>query len=183
MADPIVPLSILDLAGTLGLPFSFAHHFAAANTVPAVQAYRAAFRPSTDIDAPYVMLGVSVVCAETHDEATWLAGSGALAFLRLQTGRPGRYPTPEEAAEYRFTPHEREAIKAWTSSHIVGDPAAVRAGLAELAERTGADELMVTTLTHSTEARLASYRLVADATRTVASSGGSPGSDGAGAAV
>ena len=150
-------------AGMLGLPFSFAHHFAAANTEPAVRAYRAAFRPSADLAAPYLMLGVSVVCAETDEEARWLAGSGALAFLRLRTGRPGRYPTPEEAAEYRFTPHEREAIKSWTSSHIVGDPAAVRARLAELADQHGADELMITTLTHSPDARLASYRLVAEA--------------------
>ena len=150
-------------AGTLGLPFSFAHHFAAANTVPAVQAYRAAFRPSDDLDRPYVMLGVSVVCAETGDEARWLAGSGALAFLRLRAGHPGRYPTPEEAAAYRYTPHEREVVRAWTGSHVVGDPAAVRARLAELVERTGADELIVTTLTHRPEARLASYRLVAGA--------------------
>jgi luciferase family oxidoreductase group 1 len=150
-------------AGLLGLPFSFAHHFAAANTEPAVRAYREAFRPSSDLEQPYVMLGVSVLCAETDDEARWLAGPGALAFLRLRSGHPGRYPTPEEAAEYTFTPAEREVIKAWTSSHIVGDPATVRAGLAELAERTGADELMVTTLTHGPAARLTSYRLVAEA--------------------
>ncbi len=162
-------------AGMLGLPFSFAHHFSPANTEPALQAYRRAFRPSHDLDEPHVMLGVSVVCAETDDEARWLAGSGALAFLRLRSGRPGRYPTPEEAAAYRFTPHEREVLEAWTSSHIVGDPTAVRAGLAELAERTGADELMVTTLTHSPEARLASYRLVAETTRPVASPGGASG--------
>jgi alkanesulfonate monooxygenase SsuD/methylene tetrahydromethanopterin reductase-like flavin-dependent oxidoreductase (luciferase family) len=118
------------------------------------------------------MLGVSVVCAETVDEARWLAGSGALAFLRLRSGRPGRYPTPEEAAGYRYTPHEREVVKAWTSSHIVGDPPAVRAALAELAERTGADELMVTTLTHSPDARLASYRLVADAAGLAGDAGG-----------
>ena len=109
------------------------------------------------------MLGVPVVCAETVERARWLAGPGALAFLRLRSGRPGRYPTPEEAAEYRFTPHEREAIKAWTSSHIVGDPPTVRAALADLADRTGADELMITTLTHSPDARLTSYRLVAGA--------------------
>ncbi len=88
------------------------------------------------------MLGVSVVCADSDDDARWLAGPGALAFLRLRSGHPGRYPTPEEAAEYRFTPHEREAIKAWTSSHIVGSPATVRQRLTELAERTDADELM-----------------------------------------
>jgi luciferase family oxidoreductase group 1 len=150
-------------AGALGLPFSFAHHFAAANTLPAVGAYRAAFRPSDELDEPYVMLGVSVVCAETDDQARWLAGPGALAFLRLRSGRPGRYPTPEEAAGYHFTPHEREVVKAWTSSHVVGDPGTVRTRLADLADRTGADELMITTLTHDPADRVTSYRLVADA--------------------
>jgi luciferase family oxidoreductase group 1 len=151
------------LAGVLGLPFSFAHHFAAANTLPALAAYRQAFQPSDDLAAPHVMLGVSVVAAEDDERARWLAGSGALAFVRLRTGRPGRYPTPEEAAGYTFTPHEREILKSWTASHIVGGPDTVRRGLAELVERTGADELMVTTLTHDPGARLDSYRLVAKA--------------------
>jgi luciferase family oxidoreductase group 1 len=87
--------SALRLAGVLGLPFSFAHHFAAANTLPALAAYRQAFRPSDDLAAPYVMLGVSVVAAEDDERARWLAGSGALAFVRLRTGRPGRYPRPK----------------------------------------------------------------------------------------
>jgi luciferase family oxidoreductase group 1 len=155
-------------AGMLGLPFSFAHHFMPANTEPALAAYRAAFRPSADLDAPHVMLGVSVVCAETTDYARFLAGSGALAFLRLRRGRPGRYPTPEEAAGYTYTPQERETVRAWTRSQIVGDPDTVRRGLADLAERTGADELMVTTMTHSPDARLTSYRLVAEAAGLVA---------------
>jgi luciferase family oxidoreductase group 1 len=164
-------------AGMLGLPFSFAHHFAAGNTLPALEAYRAAFRPSADLAAPYVMLGVSVVCAETDEQAGWLAGSGALAFLRLRSGHPGRYPTPEEAAEYSFTPHERETIRSWTSSHIVGSPDTVRARLADLAARTGADELMITTLTHSPAARLASYRLVAAAAGLGDPAPGAPPSD------
>jgi luciferase family oxidoreductase group 1 len=150
-------------AGLLGLPFSFAHHFAPANTVPALAVYRDAFRPSEHLTTPYVMLGVSVLAADTDDEARWLAGPGALAFLRLRQGRPGRYPTPEEAAEYTFTPQEREAVKAWTGSHVVGDPDTVRRGLADLVARTGADELMVTTMTHGSAARLRSYRLVAEA--------------------
>lgn len=160
-------------AGLLGLPFSFAHHFSPANTEPALAEYRAAFRPSEHLSEPHVMLGVSVLCAATDEEARWLAGSGALAFLRLRSGHPGRYPTPEEAAGYRYTPQEREFVRAWTSSHVVGTPAAVRAGLAELADRTGADELMVTTLTHSPAARLDSYRLVAEAMGTDAPGRGS----------
>jgi luciferase family oxidoreductase group 1 len=150
-------------AGMLGLPFSFAHHFAARNTRAALMVYRETFRPSEHLDAPHVMLGVSVICAETDEEARWLAGPGALAFLRLRSGRPGRYPTPEEAARYNFTPQEREAIKAWTGSQVVGTPDTVRRQLDELVDRTEADELMVTTMTHDPAARLRSYRLVAEA--------------------
>ncbi len=100
------------VAGILGLPFSFAHHFAAAATEPAVAAYRSRFRPSDELEAPYVMLGVAVLCAETEERARWLAGSGALAMARLRQGRPGVYPTPEEAAEHVYTPLEKPDHRA-----------------------------------------------------------------------
>ncbi len=151
------------LAGELGLPFSFAHHFAAANTDAAAAVYHRAFRPSESRSAPELMLGVAAVCAPTEDEARWLAAPGALAFLRLRQGRPGPYPSPEEAAEYRYTPFEREAVQAWTASHVIGDPATVADRLEELAERTGAGELMITTMLHDPEDRRRSYRLVAEA--------------------
>jgi luciferase family oxidoreductase group 1 len=152
------------MAGLLGLPFSFAHHFAAGNTDTAVAAYRSTFRPIDRLEQPYLMLGVAVICAETDARARWLAGPARLAFLRLRSGRPGRYPTPEEAADYTFTPHERQVVRAWTSSHVVGDPDSVRRQLAELVARTGADELIVTTLTHDPADRLRSYELLAEAT-------------------
>ena len=151
------------VAGILGLPFSFAHHFAAHNTLPALAAYRAAFRPSEVLSEPYAMLGVAVICAETEQQAKWLSGSAALAFVRHRTGRPGRYPTPEEAAGYNFTPQERELLRDWHSSHVVGTPDSVRQQLDELVERTGTDELMITTMTHSADDRRRSYQLVADA--------------------
>ena len=89
-------------AGLLGLPYSFAHHFSGANTMEAVRTYREAFRPGGAIEAPYLMLGVSVVCAETDEHAQWLAAPGALSFVRMRSGRPGRFPTPEEAAAYEL---------------------------------------------------------------------------------
>jgi luciferase family oxidoreductase group 1 len=153
------------LAGALGLPFSFAHHFAGGNTDQAVAAYRDAFRPSETLDAPYVMLGVAVVCAATDERARWLAGPSRLAMVRLRTGRPGRYPTPEEAAGYQYTPMEREVARSVGSTSVVGSPDAVRAGLTELVSRTGADELMITTMVHGHEDRLESYRLVAEEVR------------------
>ena len=151
------------LAGLLGLPFSFAHHFAAAGTDAAVAMYRSSFRPSPVLDEPYLMLGVAVVCADTAERARWLARPGDLAFLRLRSGRPGRFPTPEEAAAFNPTPAEREAIKAWSGSRLVGDPATVLAELHALAARTGAQELMLTTMAHSPADRLRSFELVAEA--------------------
>jgi luciferase family oxidoreductase group 1 len=151
------------LAGLLGMPFSFAHHFAPAATLDAVAAYRSSFQPSTRLETPHLMVGVAVVCADTTEEARWLAGPGALAILRLRSGHPGRYPTPQEAADYHYTPSERDVVKAWTDSHIVGDPDGVRAGIDALVDRTGADELIVTTMVHGARDRLRSYELLAAA--------------------
>ena len=103
------------VAGALGLPFSFAHHFASHNTVAALEIYRDAFRPSAELAEPYAMIGVPVICAETDERARWLSGPSALSFVRLRQGRPTQLPTPEEAAEYVFTPTEREIVRSWTA--------------------------------------------------------------------
>ncbi|MEZ5257291.1 MAG: LLM class flavin-dependent oxidoreductase [Ilumatobacteraceae bacterium] len=149
-------------AGVLGLPFSFAHHFAAENTLPAVDTYLEHFTPSDDLAEPYVMLGVNVVCAPTEEEAQYLAGSGTLSFVRLRQGRPGPLPTPEEAASHDYSPAEAQVIRQRRASQIVGDPTSVERQLRELAERTQANELMITTMVHDPALRIRSYELVAE---------------------
>ncbi len=151
------------VAGALGLPFSFAHHFASHNTVAALEIYRAAFRPSAVLEQPYAMIGVPVICAETEARARWLSGPSALSFVRLRQGRPTQLPTPEEAAEHVFTPMEREIVRSWTAPLIRGEPTHVRTELEALASRTGADELMITTMIHGPGDRLRSYELLAAA--------------------
>jgi luciferase family oxidoreductase group 1 len=151
------------LAGRLGLPFSFAHHFSAANTVPALALYRESFRPSAVLDRPYASIGVAALAADDPEQAARQVRSGALGMLRLRTGRPGLIPTPEEAAQYPYTPAEREFVEAWTANIVHGDPDAVREGLNALVERTGADELVITSNAHTPAARLRSYDLIADA--------------------
>lgn len=150
------------LAGLLGLPFSFAHHFSAQNTLPALAMYRESFRPSAHLAEPYAMVAVSVIVAETELEARRLATSGELAFVRLRGGRPSTLPSPQEAAQYVFTPAERQLLDSRGLSGVVGDPAGVREQLAQLAETTGANELMVTTMVHDPAARMRSYELLAD---------------------
>ncbi|KAA6217825.1 LLM class flavin-dependent oxidoreductase [Streptomyces filamentosus] len=153
------------LAGLLGLPFAFAHHFSARNTIPALDLYRQSFRPSEVLSEPYALIGVAALAADEDAEARRQVLTGAVSMLRLRTGRPGLVPTPEEAeaAERGFSPAEREFVGDWLGNIVHGTPDEVRAGLDGLQKRTGADELMITANAHGGEARLRSYELIADA--------------------
>ncbi|MFJ2261882.1 LLM class flavin-dependent oxidoreductase [Streptomyces sp. NPDC087844] len=151
------------LAGTLGLPFAFAHHFSAQNTVPALDLYRESFRPSAVLDEPYALIGVSALATDDEKEARRQVEAAALNMVRLRTGRPGLVPTPEEAEAYDFSPMEREFVDSWNANVVHGTADEVRSGLDDLQKRTGADELMLTANAHSGAVRLRSYELIADA--------------------
>jgi luciferase family oxidoreductase group 1 len=150
------------VAGLLGLPFSFAHHFSAPNTLPALELYRSTFRPSATLAEPRAMVAVSVICAESDERAQWLAGPSRLAFVRLRSGRPGRLPSPEEAAAHRYSPAEQLILDARTTGQIVGDGPTVRAALEALLAETEADELMLTAMIHGYDDRVRSFELVAE---------------------
>jgi luciferase family oxidoreductase group 1 len=150
------------LAGELGLPFSFAHHFSAANTEPALELYRRSFRPSQWLDEPHTMVAVNAVCADTDERAELLARPGWLAFLRLRMGRPIALPTVEDAAAYEFTEPELEFVAQRRIGQALGSPQTVQAQLAALVERTGADELMLTNQVYGIKDRMRSYELIAD---------------------
>ncbi|AEH08819.1 MULTISPECIES: LLM class flavin-dependent oxidoreductase [Protofrankia] len=150
------------LAGYLGLPFAFAHHFSAVNTLPALALYRSAFRPAPGREQPYAMVAAAVICADTDETAQWLAGPTQLTMLRLRQGRPDVFPTPEQAAAYPWTPAERAAADGAAASHIVGSPDTVRASLDALIDATEADEIMIVTNVHPHDARIRSYELIAE---------------------
>ncbi len=149
------------LAGLLGLPFSFAFHFAPALVDEAVALYRKNFRQTGLLAAPHVMVAVSTLCADTDDEARYLSGPAALAMLHLRTGRPSPVVSPEEAAAYRYTSQEQLLVERITAEHVIGDPTSVKKALDALVERTGADELMLSTRAHDLATRTRSLTLVA----------------------
>ena len=151
------------VAGRLGIPFSFAHHFSAGGTAAALAAYRQAFTPSQWLPQPYAMIGVTVICAETDAQADHLAGPSALSFTRLRQGRPMQMVTPEEVAAYDWTPMELDLRRHWEGPVVKGDPASVRAQLGELVDRYEVDELMLTTMVYNHGDRRRSYALVAQA--------------------
>ncbi|MER7545268.1 LLM class flavin-dependent oxidoreductase [Spirillospora sp. NPDC127506] len=148
------------LAGLLGMPFAFAHHFSAENTVPALALYRDSFRPGA-LEEPYSMIGVSVTAAASDERARELAAPQALAFLRLRQGRPGPLPTPEETAAHPYTPLERQMIDARLADQVMGGPETVRKQLDALIERTAVDEVMAVTQVFDHADRLRSYEILA----------------------
>jgi luciferase family oxidoreductase group 1 len=149
------------LAGMLGLPFSFAYHFAPALLDQAVAAYRANFQPSLLLGEAHFMVAASVICADSDEAAHRLSLSNALNILQRSTGRMGPLPSVEEASARTFSASEQALIDETMSSHLIGNPDAVHDGLARLVERASADEVMISTRTHSYEARAHSYELVA----------------------
>ncbi|MFO7312515.1 MAG: LLM class flavin-dependent oxidoreductase [Bacillota bacterium] len=151
------------LAGQLGLGYGFASHFSFDPPGPAIERYRRAFQPSAQFPRPHVIVGATVFCAPTDEEADWLAKSMDLAWVRLRRGELGRLPSPEEAAAYPFTEEERYIVAQHRALAIWGSPAAVRERLEQLAAETGADEIMISSMIHDHEARLRSYRLVMEA--------------------
>jgi luciferase family oxidoreductase group 1 len=150
-----------ELAAALGLPYAFASHFAPAAMTEALQLYRSRFRPSDRLKRPYVMLGVNVFASETDAEARRLFSSLQQAFLNLRRGRPSPLPPPDERLEERLSPADRHLIAQMLSVTVVGAPDTVRRGLDAVAERTRADELMLTSQIYDHAARLRSYEIVA----------------------
>lgn len=150
-------------AGEMGLGYAFASHFSPVDPTPIMRAYRESFTPSDRFPEPHAILAASVVCADTDERAEELASSMGLAWVRMRTGKPGPLPTPEEAMSYPYTPGERRLLESYRSMQVVGSVPVVQAYLEEIAGRTGADEIMVTTMVHDHGERLKSYEKLADA--------------------
>jgi luciferase family oxidoreductase group 1 len=149
------------LAAYLGLPFAFASHFAPAMLMEAIEIYRERFRPSAQSAAPHVMLGLTVVAAETDAEARFLFSSLQQSSLNNRTGRPGRVPPPVADFDARLDPYARAILRDSLNAAVVGSRETVRQGLTDFVARTGADELMVTANIFDHEKRKRSFEIVA----------------------
>src|SRR5438128_6492464 len=150
------------LAAYLGLPFAFASHFAPAMLMPAITIYRERFRPSPQLAVPHIMLGVTVVAAETDAEARFLFSSLQQSSLNSRIGRPGRVPPPVADFEAQLDPYARAILADALSAAVVGGPDTVQRGLDEFISRTGADELMVTGNIFDHAKRKRSFEIIAE---------------------
>lgn len=151
------------VAGERGLPFAANYHVSPATVLEAVNAYREAFKPSAVLTEPYILISADVVVAPDDDTARRLATPYGLWVHSIRTDlRAIPFPTPEEAAAHRWTEEERALVADRIDTQFVGSPATVAERLRVLRRVTGADELLVTTVTHDHGDRVRSFQLLAE---------------------
>ena len=152
-----------ELAAQLGLPFAFASHFAPELLLPALQAYRAGFRPSKQLERPYAMAAFNVFAADTDAEAARLSTSMQQAFAAVVTGKPGRLKPAVDDITTVLDSRQIAAVESRLTYAAIGGRETVRAKLTEFIALTGVDEVMTTGMIHDLEARIRSLEITAEA--------------------
>ena len=132
------------LAAAMGLPFAFASHFAPDAMDEALAVYRREFRASKHLAAPYAVLGLNVVAAESEAEAKRLFTTQQQSFVNLRRGLPGLIPPPIDDIEAFWQPHEKIGVQNALACAVVGDQRQVSEGMAAFAARHKPDELLLT---------------------------------------
>jgi luciferase family oxidoreductase group 1 len=153
------------IAGMLGLPFVFAHHFHPHFTEPALELYRALFRRSELAEAPRAIVAAGVVIGDDEEDALRRALPGGVSMLRLRQGRPAPIPNVEdaEALVRRLGERELAVVQDAIGRAIIGGAQTVHAELIDLVERTGTDELMLTSQVADPDQRIEGLERIAEA--------------------
>lgn len=150
------------LAARLGLPYSFASHFAPRMLGQAIELYRDNFQASQYLDKPYVSMGVPTVVAQTDAEAEYLASSVYQRIQSLLTGRSMKLKAPVETMEGRWTAAEKMAVQNFLAMAQIGSPTTVKQGLENLLAKYDVDEFIFTCDIYDTEKRLENFSLLMD---------------------
>ncbi|MFD7339708.1 LLM class flavin-dependent oxidoreductase [Streptomyces violascens] len=151
------------VAGRNGLRFAANYHVSPATVLEAAEGYRAAFQPSDVLDKPYVSVSADVVVAQDDETARELATGYGLWVRSIRTAEGAiQFPTPDEAHAHAWSDADRALVQDRLDTQFVGSPGRVADQLAQLQEATGADELLITTITHGHADRVRSYELLAE---------------------
>ncbi|MFJ2092616.1 LLM class flavin-dependent oxidoreductase [Streptomyces sp. NPDC087901] len=152
-----------DVAGRNGVRFAANYHVSPATVLEAAEGYRAAFRPSEELEKPYVSVSADVVVAEDDAAARELATGYGPWVRSIRTAEGAiEFPTPEQARAHPWNDADRTLVADRVDTQFVGSPGRVADDLERLQEATGADELLITTITHRHTDRVRSYELLAE---------------------
>ncbi len=152
------------LAGQMGLPFSFASHFAPDMLLDAISLYKANFKPSAQFAAPYVSAGVMASVADTQQEAEYHFTSAQLKFADLRQGANRAFPEPVNDLSAYLYENEQRMINHTLKYAVVGDKATAEAKLAHFIAATGVDEVILSFPIHDIQARLKAISLTSELT-------------------
>jgi luciferase family oxidoreductase group 1 len=150
------------LAARLGLPYSFASHFAPRMLGQAIQLYRENFQPSEYLDQPYVSMGVPTVVAASDEEAQYLATSSYQRILNLIRGHSLKLKPPIESTQGLANAAEQMAIQNFFAMAQIGSPTTVKAGLEKITAQYDMDEFIFTCDIYDTQKRLNNFSLLMD---------------------
>jgi alkanesulfonate monooxygenase SsuD/methylene tetrahydromethanopterin reductase-like flavin-dependent oxidoreductase (luciferase family) len=167
-----------EVAGGRALPFAANYHVSPATVLDAVEGYRAAFRPAPHRTRPYVAVSADVVVAPTDAGARRLAAGYGPWVHSIRSGAGAiAFPAPDQAEAYAWPDGGRDLVADRVDTQFVGSPERVVDLLRTLADETGADEIVVTTITHDHADRVRSYELLAEAWAEAARDAGGDGHD------
>lgn len=151
------------LAGKLGLPFAFAAQLAPENLALALDIYEKNFQPSNVLDKPYTIACFAVLASDTEEDALMESESFAHSMMRMMKGQSYIMPSPKELEKYPYTSQEKYIMENWKSKMICGTREMVKDRLNKVQKMSGAHELMIANLGHSSQKIVNSARLIADA--------------------
>ncbi|MGW2237718.1 LLM class flavin-dependent oxidoreductase [Streptomyces sp. NPDC001759] len=151
------------VAGRNGLRFAANYHVSPGTVLEAVEGYRSFFQPSEVLDKPYVSVSADIVVADDDATARELATGYGPWVRSIRTAEGAiEFPTPEEARAHTWTDEDQALVQDRLDTQFVGSPGRVADQLEQLQEATGADELLITTITHDHKDRVRSYELLAE---------------------
>ncbi len=144
-----VPLYILGssmfgatLAAKLGLPYSFASHFAPTHLEAATTYYRENYQPSERHPEPYVIAAVNVTASDSAADAARQTELVHRARVRALLGRQGRTLTEEQLDNVMASPQGQQIVGMLRYT-AQGTGEQVAEYLENFAAHAKADELMV----------------------------------------
>ncbi|MEX0609305.1 MAG: LLM class flavin-dependent oxidoreductase [Balneolaceae bacterium] len=150
------------LAAKLGLPYSFASHFAPQQLMEAINIYRTRFEPSRQLKKPYVMAGINVIAADTNEQAEFLSTSTKQMFVGVITGERKPLPPPVDDINEVMSFHHQVALKQMLTYSFVGDKKKISTELTQFLKQAKVDEIIVASYIYDHEERLKSHRLFSE---------------------
>ncbi|WP_332634920.1 LLM class flavin-dependent oxidoreductase [Halalkalibacter flavus] len=147
------------LAAKLGLPYAFASHFAPRHMEEAISIYRSRFEPSEYLDAPYMMVCLNVIAAESDEEAQYESTTMKQFFLNVVRNSQTPLSPPVEDMDSIWSPQEKEVAMSMSSVTFMGSKESIKQQLTDFQEKYNVNELMAVSYIYDQDRQKRSYEI------------------------